>query len=889
MLYPCVASARISQNPRVLFLSSYGYEWESVPKNLDGITEVLNGKALVDYVFMDTKRLLYEDVKEYIYKDIISRTQEDSYDYVIVADDAALTFALEFRDELFYGIPIIFEGINDENFAYSAAEDSLITGIVETFPLEDTIRLATMLYPKATKVIGITDDTVSGVGSTKQFFNCTSDFPNLIFDTINCSELTRAEIGDRLAECDKNTILIHLMMTVDTEGYTYTYTEAAEFVSSRANVPIFKADELGLGTSVIGGIMVSYHDMAADAASIVLSIINGADISDFNVQTATSFCAFDKEVMNRFGITKRMVAAAYDGDIRYVNDKQSFFSRHKSVLIPSVIIVALLVTFCIFTLKAAQSKRKLAEQLQNRKRMLDSLLDNIPGGLAMYRVRNVGQLSIETLYSSQGIPKLSGRTMEEYEEWIKGDLFANTVVPADLPRLRQVLTESLPIKKSFNIQFHSIGKDGHSVPVNMSAEWGHDEKDGSSIFYAVYLDNTEQEKVQQAERLAIEAKASNDAKSDFLSKMSHDIRTPLNAILGFTALARDEADVTENVGSYLNKINLSGEYLLGLVNDVLDMSKIESGMVELHEENVDWQKLLDSIAEIFGKMADEKGIKFITHFSIKQTPWIIVDELRIRQIYINLLNNAVKFSESGTEIHWTVTSEITGKDSVHTTCSVSDQGCGMSEEFMEKMFQPFVQGDSSHSMIGTGLGLTIIKNLINLMGGRIKVQSEVGIGSMFTFELNQKIGAPKAMPGKDMHKYDAVLKDAKILLCDDNDINIMVERKLLEKEGCLVDVALNGKVCLDKFIDSEENEYSAIIMDIRMPVMDGITATKEIRALNRTDALTIPIIAMSANAFTEEVDNSLRAGMNDYLAKPVEPLKLYRTLADKISSNMIKT
>ena len=831
---------------------------------------------------MDTKRLNYEDVKEVTYQDILSRMENEPFDYVIAADDAALTFVMEYRDKLFSGIPIIFEGINDENFAYKAAEDPLITGIVETFPLEETIAMALKINPKATRIVGITDDTVSGRGSTKQFLDCQKSFSKLSFSTIDCSVLTCDEIGKAVADCGDDTILIYLMMTTDADGNTYSHTEATEYTGACANIPIYKADELGLGVSILGGVMVSYHDMAAAAASIVLALEHGEDIADYPVQTAPAFCAFDGKVMQQFGISKDDVSDAYNGEIEYVNDELSFFQRHKSVLIPAGIIIVILIAFSLLTVSIIRKKKKLMEQLEDKELMLKSLLGNIPGGLAIYRIRGLEQNTIDTLYSSEGIPKLSGRTMEEYEQWIESGLFQSTVYEEDLPRFYQILAETIPEKKPVYVQYHLKCKDGSLRLISLSAVWAYDEPDGSRIYYAVYMDNTEREKAQIAEREAFEANASNEAKGEFLSTMSHDIRTPLNAVLGFAALAQDEADVPDAVMDYLKKINSSGKYLLSLINDVLDMSKIESCKMELHEESVDSFMMISEVAELFRSQAAEKGIKLSTDFAGAKTQWLVLDELRVRQIYANLLSNAVKFSNSGTEIHWQIIEERIDPDIVHTVSIISDQGCGMSKEFMERVFQPFEQGNPSYAMTGTGLGLAIVQNLVRLMNGTIKVESEPGKGSTFIFALDRKIGTPQKTVSPQIHRPSESLDGRRILLCEDNNINVMVARKLLEKAGCIVDVAENGRLGLEQFAQSSNGFYFAILMDIRMPEMDGIEATKAIRKLDRPDAKTIPIIAMSANAFDEDVKTSLDAGMDAHMAKPVDPQKLYATLEKQI-------
>lgn len=884
-LLPCLARAGndISNNPHVLFLSSYSYEWESVPKQLNGLEETLNGYALVDYLFMDTKRQDYDDVKLDVYNHIRSLEEKDEFDYVIAGDDAALVFVLEYREELFADTPIVFEGINDEDFAREAAQDALITGIVETFPLKETIALAEKIYPDAVRVVGITDGTTSGKGSTKQFMNCAESFPGLEFSLIDCSALTLDEIGAAVKDCGEDTILIYLMMVADAQDNRYSNIEAVEYVTSHASIPTFKADELGVGNGILGGVVVSYYDMAAQAADIVLSLSRGADISDYDVQIAESYCVFDVSVMDAFGLTKAGIYSAHPESIKFINDEQTYFQQHRKVILPLSIVIALLTAFAVVVSVSSRRRRDLLKRLTERDMMLNNLLDNIPGGLAIYRIGGVEQDAIKTMYTSRGVPKLTGRTMDEYLEWIDGGLFENTACAEDLPELERAAAECLPLRKPIYLHYRIRHKDGSLVPVTLSAVWAYDDEKGNMIYFAVYMDATEQEKARRAEQAAMEAEASNAAKSEFLSRMSHDIRTPLNAVLGFASLAADEPDVPEKVGDYLQKINVSGKYLLGLINDVLDMAKIESGKVELREENVDGPSFLALIAEVFGAQAQERGVKLITDFSESQTPWVVMDTLRTRQIYANLLSNAIKFSQSGTEVRWTIRDIPTGPDSFHMICTVSDQGCGMSEEFMERMFKPFEQDRPDDAYKGTGLGLPIVKSLVELMGGTISVQSELGKGSTFTVELDRKCGVPvEAHIAAGEGESETALMGRRILMCEDNHVNTVVATRLLEKEGCTVESAADGSLGLAMFTQYPPGYYDAVLMDVRMPVMDGLRTAQAIRALQRPDAATVPIIAMSANAFAEDIQKSLDAGMDAHLSKPIEPELLYKTLAEMI-------
>lgn len=336
--------------PHVLFLSSYDYEWESIPRQFSGVAETLDGHAQVDYVFMDNKRQDYEDVKARVHSDIIRKGKGHPFSYVIVADDAALRFVHEYRKELFKGVPIVFEGINDEDFANQVAKDPLITGIVETFPIDETIALALKLNPSAREVVAVTDDTFPGRGSTKQFMDVKDAFPSLSFSLIDCSSLSRAEIGKTVATYGDDTILLFLMMTTDADGNHYSQMESLEYLTQYAKVPIYKSDELGIGQGALGGVVVSYHDMAGDAAGIVLKMIDGSPITALPlVQPATHYCMFDKNVMDAFGITKKEVEKASSQEVVFLNDEHSVLEKHANVIIPLAFAIAFLTIFVVFS------------------------------------------------------------------------------------------------------------------------------------------------------------------------------------------------------------------------------------------------------------------------------------------------------------------------------------------------------------------------------------------------------------------------------------------------------------------------------------------------------------------------------------------------------------
>lgn len=386
-------------------------------------------------------------------------------------------------------------------------------------------------------------------------------------------------------------------------------------------------------------------------------------------------------------------------------------------------------------------------------------------------------------------------------------------------------------------------------------------------------------KNKELQETLVKAEAATLAKTEFLSRMSHDIRTPMNAIIGLTHLAKDETDINV-IHEYLCNIESSSNFLLGLINDILDMSKIENGDLELKEEAFTREEFETSILTVIKPLMDDKNIHFI--FNMKAEPkCILADQLRFNQIFFNLLSNASKFTPSGGTVEF-ITEDLPEKDGkAGIRFIVRDNGIGMSAEFIPHMYDAFSQErskltDNSNS---TGLGLPIVKSLVDAMGGTISVKSELNVGTEFTIDTYFPLADPAYVVDASETLHRENLKDARILLVEDNEINIYVAQMLLERVGCIITIANNGQEAVDTFNASDENYFDAILMDIRMPVMDGITATRLIRALDRKDAATIPIIAMTADAFEDQQKQTLEAGMSYHLSKPIDPSLLYHVLA----------
>lgn len=390
----------------------------------------------------------------------------------------------------------------------------------------------------------------------------------------------------------------------------------------------------------------------------------------------------------------------------------------------------------------------------------------------------------------------------------------------------------------------------------------------------------EKKKQEQLERALEAAEQANGAKSEFLAHMSHDIRTPMNAIIGMTSIAKKECQ-DEKILEYLDKIENSGTFLLGLINDILDISKIESGNFQLKPGLVTREEFDSAIDTNIRPLMEKKNIHFRYEMRCG-TQCIYADSVRFNQIFFNILSNAVKYTPEGGEVVFF--SETLRRDAnvEWVRFCTRDTGVGMRQEFLEHVFEPFVQEPDRalpQQWQGTGLGLSIVKKLVEMMEGEIRIYSALGKGTEVVVDLPLTIGVPEGKreePAKEDRMQD--LKGKRVLLAEDNEINTFVARRILEHQGILVDHAENGKEAVKAVRESPEGYYDAIIMDIRMPVMNGLEATTAIRKLARRDADSIPIIAMTANAYDEDMRKSIDAGMNAHLAKPIEPPVLYSTL-----------
>lgn len=378
-----------------------------------------------------------------------------------------------------------------------------------------------------------------------------------------------------------------------------------------------------------------------------------------------------------------------------------------------------------------------------------------------------------------------------------------------------------------------------------------------------------------------DAEAAVRAKSEFLSHMSHDIRTPINGMMGMLDIAQAHLNNPEKMDLCLSKMRGAADQLLSLINDVLDMSKIETGSIQLVEEPFDMIRLLNGTLAVQEIIASEKSLTIEQDIEgAIEHPCVCGSPNYVRSILVNIISNAIKYTNPGGDIFVSARELSCDGEYVKFEFIVSDTGIGMSEEFAEHIFEPFTQehAENRSSYQGTGLGMSIVKNLINKMKGTITLETKQGEGSTFTITLPVKLDTV-CFEETETEEEETSIEGMKILLVEDNDLNLEVAQYILEDAGAEIIVARNGLESVELFEQSESDSFDVILMDVMMPVMDGLTATKRIRKLKRKDARTVPVIAMTANVFNEDIIAAKEAGMNEHIAKPLDFDKLIHTLA----------
>lgn len=527
---------------------------------------------------------------------------------------------------------------------------------------------------------------------------------------------------------------------------------------------------------------------------------------------------------------------------------------------------------------------------------IEPILERMPGGFFIYHADG----NEELLYLNSAVLRIFGcQTDEEFRE-LTGFTFRGMVHPDDIEEIENSIRNQIAssIYDFDYVEYRIVQKDGS---IRWIADYGHflHTEAYGDIFYVFIDDNTERMKhymTEQVQRQNLlesalsQAQTANIARNTFLQNMSHDIRTPLNVIIGYTELAKKHKMEQNKIENYLNQICAASEQLLSIVKASLEVTRIESGKVYLVENIVALDDLLADIECSIRPQVKAKAIHFAIDRSQVRHNVIYIDDIRMKEILFQLLDNALKYTQQGGLVRLTVI-ETEAKMSRYAqfVFTVEDNGRGIAQEFRKDLFQPFEreQNTTKSGVLGTGLGLSVVKNLVELMDGSIEVESNVGQGSRFRIRLLLKVPEELSEENPILVDSDSSinLEGKRILLVEDNEINREIAQELLMDEGYLVETANDGSVAVEMIKNASPSYYSLVLMDIQMPVMDGYTATREIRALQDEKLARIPIIALSANAFAEDYKRSIEAGMDAHVPKPIQMEELQETIRHVLGRN----
>lgn len=517
----------------------------------------------------------------------------------------------------------------------------------------------------------------------------------------------------------------------------------------------------------------------------------------------------------------------------------------------------------------------MEEERMRQKTSMDLIVSAASTVYPFILEENLSANHVKTIYNDGLVRKgmIENGTVDEMMEHLKETI----ELKVDYDRLQESMSKEAQIqafldgKRELSIRVRQRGDDGkiHWMEVK-NILMKNDGGDICAISMVRCVDD-EIKKTLDMERAKNAAECANRAKSTFLFNMSHDIRTPMNAIMGFSSMAEKYIDDPKKVHDCLKKINMSGEHLLQLINNVLDMSRIENGKLELQPKAYHVPTTLKNVEHIFSADLQKKNLQFEIHCDL-QDEILFFDMVRLNQVELNLISNAIKYTPEGGKIVYSIRQKSSENGYAYIRSSIKDNGIGMSSAFCEHVFEAFERerGENSQGIEGSGLGLAISKQLIEQMGGRIFCRSEQGNGAEFIFEIALKIGTPQdLMQEKEENRLEGQFAGKRVLLVEDNALNREISRELLQEEGLLIEEADDGEAAVEKVKWSAPGYYDLVLMDIQMPKLNGYEATRQIRSLGGEYFLNLPIVAVTANAFEEDRRTAMEVGMNGHIPKPV--------------------
>ena len=557
-----------------------------------------------------------------------------------------------------------------------------------------------------------------------------------------------------------------------------------------------------------------------------------------------------------------------------------------SILVLAVALLTVAVIGLLLVVLRNRSQREMLAQSQKRLRIINALST----AYAAIMLVNLQEHTVEVLKTSKGPQQNYKKPMSSQTQWDQIEKLAAEPYKQGVMKFCEMSTVPQRLKDHEILTYTWQMANGCWM-LTVIIPQRYDRKGELMAVLVANRDVTEEKQHEaaiqhQLEKAAEDARRANAAKTDFLRRMSHDVRTPINGIRGMVEISRHYAGDEAKQEECRQKILSASGFLLELVNNVLDMNKLESGEIRLEQQPFDLRRLVEETVSVTEVQAQERGIRLQYNGVQGEHTAVIGSPVHVRQVLQNIASNAIKYTPEGGSVTLECCETLCANEQATYSFRCTDTGIGMSPAFQKHAFEPFAQEDSSArtAYAGTGLGLAITRELVEQMGGQITFTSQQGKGTVFVISMPFRLdteaqAAADARQAAQPAAADSGVRGAKVLLVEDNDLNMEIAQFLLENEGAIVTQAWNGQQALDAFTASEPGTFDVILMDVMMPVMGGLEAARRIRALPRPDAATVPIFAMTANAFQDDIERSRAAGMNEHLTKPLETRQLMATIA----------
>lgn len=871
----------VSNKYRIMVLSSYAMGDEVSSLEIEGLQKALpSDKCEVSYEFMDTRRFSsgYDLSVLYIFlMKKLSRMPE--FDCYIAVDDSALDFLMA-REDIVGDVPIVYFGIQNSKIIEHASKSSGITGVQENYDFASNFDTIKNLFPGRNNIIFVTDSSLAGKDDTLSFTAAVEADGRFSYEILNISETPESEVKGKLSAAGADSVVIIQNTFNLNDGSISTLGYMTDMLMPYISVPVFSVNMDLTEHGTFGGIIYDCVASGEMAGKMALQIAEGADPSDVPVVTDTPVKAvFNKKMMDHYMIK----ASALPADAIIVNNEKNFWQRYYKPIVAMTLVISFLLLLIALLSRRVSSQKEEIDSDEEIMRIVTNDAINFAAVInvkdAMVKLRSgawtkkgaIVPESERTIPYKVFIEKAAQNIHDKKvrERFLKVSDLKYTV---ETLKRQPEICESMELKpengpimqKQFNLS--RLDKDVNRILIY--------ETDVTQVLSA------EREKNELLRKAAEAAERANAAKTNFVSRISHDIRTPIGAILNLTDFAKKDMDDREALTDDIEKIATSGRFLLSLINDVLDISKIDSNNLELSEEKYNFTDYISEIRNIMDPMCSVKGLKNEVNGTEESNGYfMMIDKVRINQITLNIISNAVKYTPEGGKVSYSG-GIYDVKDGKGTLCfTVKDDGIGMSEEFQKVMFDEFSQDSDNPERrkvtTGTGLGLSIVKRITELMSGTIEVKSEVGKGTEMKVSIPVKVehteGAGKTETDTD--REDGKMHfSGKVLLAEDNLINAEIAKRMIEETGVSVEHAENGAEELEIFRKAPQGTYIAIFQDIQMPVMNGYDAAAAIRVFEKEEGrdIRIPIIAMTADAFTDALERSKEAGMDSFITKPIK-------------------